>query len=142
MSERSANSKNATVIGDSIVISGDVSGKEDITVNGTVEGEINFRENDITVGESGQINANVTARNISVKGEVKGELRATEQVSIKPTGRVTGDIRAPRVVLDDGCQFKGSVDMDEKHAAEPRGSKLQLAGNKAHPLKGKKPAKA
>ena len=142
MSERSSNSKNATVIGESIVISGDVSGKEDITINGSVEGEINFRENDITIGDSGQINANVTARSISVLGEVKGELRATEQVCIKPTGRVTGDIRAPRVVLDDGCQFKGSVDMDDKHSAEPRGSKLQLAGNKAHPLKGKKPAKA
>ena len=76
---------------------------------------------------------------------MKGELRATEQVSIKPSGRVTGDIRAPRVVLDDGCQFKGSVDMDDKHAADVRGgSKLHLAGGKsgAHPIKsGKKPSK-
>ena len=104
---------------------------------------MSFRENDITVGETGQINANVAARNISVLGDVKGELRATEQVSIKPSGRVTGDIRAPRVVLDDGCQFKGSVDMDDKHAADGRGSKLQLTGSKssAHPIKNKKPAK-
>lgn len=119
-------------IGDSIVIVGDVSGKEDIVINGSIEGDINFRENNIIVGHKGRINANVTAKNISVEGDVKGELRASEQVSIKPSGRVTGDIRAPRVVLDDGCQFKGSVDMEEMHSAggDNRGPKLHLTGGK------------
>ena len=135
-----------TTIGDSIIVVGDVSGKEDITINGTIEGDINFRENNIYVGEKGRINANVVAKNISVEGDVKGELRASEQVSIKPSGRVTGDIRAPRVVLDDGCQFKGSVDMEEMVTAsgDNRNPKLQLAGgNKAqHPIKStKKPGK-
>ena len=130
-------------IGESILIVGDVSGKEDILIHGNIEGDINFRENNIVVGVKGRINANVTAKNISVEGDVKGELRASEQVTIKPSGRVAGDIRAPRVVLDDGCQFKGSVDMEEMHtAADSRSPKLQLTGNQPLPMKNiKKPGK-
>ncbi len=110
-------SESAT-IGNSVKIHGDLSGKEDLVINGTVEGTIDFREHDVTVGEKGKVNANVTAKNIIILGEVKGELRGSEQVTIKPSGRVTGDIRAPRVVLNDGCQFKGLVDMEDKpHAA-------------------------
>ena len=101
-------------IGASIKIAGDLNGKEDLLINGTVDGTIDFREHQVTVGEQGRVNANVTARTITISGEVKGELRGSEQVTIKPSGRVTGDIRAPRVVLNDGCQFKGLVDMEDK----------------------------
>ena len=142
MSDKSGNAKSTkTVIGESIVIMGDLTGQEDITINGTLEGDINFRENNIYIGETGRVNANVEGQNISVEGEVKGELRATAQVTLKPSGRVTGDIRAPRVVLDDGCQFRGSIDMDDKHGSDSRNSKLQLASSKsgAHPIKSKKP---
>lgn len=128
-----------TVVGESIMIVGDISGQGDITINGTVEGEINFRENDVLVGENGTVNANVTARNISVEGDVRGELRATEQISIRKSGRVNGDIRAPRVVLDDGCQFKGSIDMEEVKSADSRNPKLALAGSKSGPALKKKP---
>lgn len=126
---------NAT-IGASIKITGDVSGKENLVINGSVEGTIDFRENNVVVGEQGKVNANVTAKNISVEGEVKGELRGSEQVTITPTGRVTGDIRAPRVILNDGCQFKGSVDMEEKPAAaiDNRNPASKLSGgNKPFP---------
>ena len=131
-------------IGETILIVGDVTGKEDILVHGTIEGDINLRENNIVVGIKGRINANVTAKNISVEGDVKGELRASEQVIIKPSGRVAGDIRAPRVILDDGCQFKGSVDMEEMHtSADNRSPKLQLSGKHPPSLKNmKKPIKA
>lgn len=101
-------------IGESVKIHGDLSGKEDLIINGNVEGTVDFRESNVFVGEKGKVNANITARNITVAGELKGELRGSEQVSIKPSGRVTGDIRAPRVVLNDGCQFKGLVDMEDK----------------------------
>ena len=130
MSEKSNHQgKNTkTIIGESIVFSGDISGSEDVTINGTLEGDVNFRENNIHIGETGRVNANVEARNISVEGDVKGELRASEQVNIKPSGRVAGDIRAPRVVLDDGCQFKGSVDMEDlPGSADNRSGKLKLA---------------
>ena len=111
--DNSASSNKAT-IGESVKIIGDLSGKEDLVINGTVEGTVDFRENNVSVGERGKVNANITAKNITIAGELKGELRGSEQVSIKPSGRVTGDIRAPRVVLNDGCQFKGMVDMEDK----------------------------
>lgn len=101
-------------IGESVKINGDLSGKEDLIINGTVEGTVDFRESNVYVGDKGKVNANITARNITVAGELKGELRGSEQVAIKSSGRVTGDIRAPRVVLNDGCQFKGLVDMEDK----------------------------
>lgn len=115
-------SPTTAMIGESVKIQGDLSGKEDLIINGNVEGTVDFRESNVSVGEKGKVNANITARNITVAGELKGELRGSEQVSIKPSGRVTGDIRAPRVVLNDGCQFKGLVDMEDKPSvpAEPR----------------------
>ena len=92
------------MIGPSITIHGDVTGEEDLVVDGVIEGTVNLKENNLVVSENGKVTANVNARIIRVDGEVKGELRGTEQVSISPTGKVSGDIRAPRVVLEDGCQ--------------------------------------
>ncbi len=120
--EASPENGKVAMIGETVKIHGDLNGKEDLVINGTVEGTVDFRENDVIVGDKGKVNANITARNITIAGELKGELRGSEQVTIKPSGRVTGDIRAPRVVLNDGCQFKGLVDMEDKpmNPAEPR----------------------
>ncbi|NKB61213.1 MAG: hypothetical protein GKR95_03420 [Gammaproteobacteria bacterium] len=123
------------LISSSIIITGDISGKEDIIINGSVEGTIDFREHNVLIGQSGRVNANVIAKTIHVDGEVKGELRANEQVTINPSGRLIGDIRAPRVVLSDGCQFKGSVDMEDKSAlpsGEIRGGRLPLKSNRPY----------
>ncbi len=105
------------VIGLEVKVQGDLSGKEDLIINGTVEGSINFHESNVFIGKKGKVNADVTANSIVVEGEVKGGMRGNEQIIIKPTGRVFGDLRAPRVILNDGCQFKGSVDMEEKSHA-------------------------
>ncbi|NKB77377.1 MAG: hypothetical protein GKR96_10135 [Gammaproteobacteria bacterium] len=123
------------LISSSIIITGDISGKEDIVINGSVEGTIDFREHNVLIGKSGRVNANVIAKTINVDGEVKGELRANEQVTINPSGRLIGDIRAPRVVLSDGCQFKGSVDMEDKStlpSGEIRSGRLPLKSNRPY----------
>ena len=105
-------------IGPSITINGDVTGEENLVVEGVIEGTVNLKDNNLVISENGRLTANISARIIRVDGEVKGELRGTEQVIISPTGQVSGDIRAPRVVLEDGCQFKGSIDMEhDKQAA-------------------------
>lgn len=128
------NSKGAVeaTIGISVKIIGDISGKEDLIINGTVEGTIDFRENNVVIGTKGYVSANVVAKNICVEGEVKGELRGGEQITIMPSGRVMGDIRAPRVILSDGCQFKGSVDMEDKQATplDSRDAVAKLVGVK------------
>ncbi|MFT7532701.1 MAG: cytoskeletal protein CcmA (bactofilin family) [Gammaproteobacteria bacterium] len=121
----SESSKKSASIGPSITIHGDVTGEEDLVVAGTIEGTVNLKDNNLVIDENGHVMANVTARVIRVDGEVKGELRASEKVVIKPSGHVNGDIRAPRVVLEDGCHFKGSVDME--------GDKATLTSDRGHP---------
>ncbi len=117
--------KKSASIGPSITIHGDVTGEEDLVVAGTIEGTVNLKENNLVIDENGHVMANITARIIRVDGEVKGELRASEKVVIKPTGNVVGDIRSPRVVLEDGCQFKGSIEMES--------DKSMLGSDRGHP---------
>ncbi|MEA3301856.1 MAG: polymer-forming cytoskeletal protein [Pseudomonadota bacterium] len=106
----------STTIGASIKIKGELSGKEDLVIEGTVEGTIHLKENSISVSEKGKVQADVYARSIIVKGELSGDLYGTESVTIARSGKVSGNIIAPRVVLEDGAKFKGNVDMDSKPA--------------------------
>jgi len=106
--------ENRASIGKSIVVKGELSGGEDLTIDGTVEGKIELRDHVLTVGENGQIKAEVSAKSIVVFGHVVGNLTATEKVDIKEKGSVEGDITAPRVAIDDGSNFKGSVDMPRR----------------------------
>jgi cytoskeletal protein CcmA (bactofilin family) len=98
-------------IGKSIVIRGEVSGSEDLTVEGRVEGTIELRDFTVTVGSSGQVQAHIVAKSVIVLGQVKGNLTAAEKVDIREKGSVEGDIVAPRVAIADGAKFRGSVDM-------------------------------
>lgn len=115
-------SRTTATIGATIQINGDVSGNEDVTIEGRVEGTINLKENVLTVGKDGQINATVNARAIFVEGKVEGDLKGGEQVVVQRTGNVRGNIVAPRVTLEDGCKFKGSIDMDVEPSTASRGS--------------------
>ena len=132
-----ASNKKPASIGSSIIIHGDVAGEEDLIVDGTIEGTVNFKENSLVVSKNGRVTANINARIIRVDGEVKGELRGAEQVVVSPSGQVTGDIRAPRVVLEDGCQFKGSVDMsvDKMAIGGDRSSAPRLRPSATRPVR-------
>ncbi len=116
-------SRTPATIGPSIQISGDVTGNEDVRIEGRVEGTVNLSDNILTVGKEGQINATVNARAIFVEGKVEGDLKGDEEVVVHSSGDVRGNIVAPRVTLEDGCKFKGSIDMDvEPSAARSPGS--------------------
>lgn len=104
--------KEAAMIGPSISIKGDLTGEEDLVVEGRVEGTIDLKQNDLTVGKDGRVKASVGANTIFVDGEVEGDLTGDEQVVIRRSGQVQGNIIAPRVTLEDGCKFRGSIDMD------------------------------
>lgn len=99
------------MIGASITIKGDLAGEEDLLIQGTVEGTISLRDHLVTVGKEGRLNATVHARSITVQGKVQGDLNGNEQVVVERSGIVSGNIIAPRVTLENGCQFNGSVDM-------------------------------
>lgn len=100
------------MIGPSITIKGEVSGEEDLLIQGKVEGSIKLDNNEVTVGDAGQVSADIQARVARIDGEVAGDITANEKVVISKTGNVRGNIVAPRVTLEDGAIFKGSIDMD------------------------------
>ena len=101
-----------SVVGPSILVQGDMTGDEDLVIQGRVEGSISLKKNLVTIGKDGRVNATVNAQSIRVEGTVEGELRGREQVIVTRTGSVSGNIVAPRVTLEDGCRFKGAIDME------------------------------
>ena len=101
-------------IGPSITIKGELSGQEDLDVQGKVEGNISLKKHRVLVSESGRVKADIHAKSIRIGGEVKGNLLGEDEVIILRTGRVEGDIKASRVTLEDGSKFKGSIDMEPK----------------------------
>lgn len=113
--ELGAPSGDSTVIGPSILINGKLSGDEDLTVRGRVEGELSLTRT-LIVETSGVVKADVSVRNAIVSGVVVGNITATESVELTKEGRMVGDIRAPRVIIVDGASFRGRVDMGN---AEP-----------------------
>lgn len=114
-------SRERAVIGASITIQGDLTGEEDLTVHGRVEGKVDVKGNSVTIGESGRVKADVYAKTIFVEGEVEGNLYGGDQIVLRSSGNVHGNLTAPRVALDDGAQFKGSIDMEPKRQpAAPR----------------------
>ena len=98
-------------IGKSVVIKGELSGSEDLTIEGQVEGKIDLRDNVLTIGPNGKIKASLSAKSIVVLGEVIGNVTASEKVDIRDHGSVEGDIASPRVAIAEGAHFRGSVDM-------------------------------
>ena len=104
-------------IGPSIQIKGELQGDEDLTIDGRVEGKIDLRDHDLTIGPNGKIKADLYANTIIIAGDVTGNAFAAERVEIAPTGRLTGDIASPRITIADGAHFKGSVDMERGDAA-------------------------
>lgn len=106
-------------IGKSVVIKGELSGSEDLTIEGNVEGKIELRENILTIGPNGKIRAEVFAKAVVVLGEVVGNVTASEKVDIRDNGSVDGDIISPRVAIAEGAHFRGSVDMQRAGAAKP-----------------------
>ena len=111
---KSQNSRDMVNIGKSVVIKGELSGSEDLTIEGQVEGKIELRQNVLTIGPNGRIKAQVFAKAVIVLGEVNGNVTASEKVDIRDNGSVDGDIIAPRVAIAEGAHFRGSVDMQRK----------------------------
>ena len=107
-------------IGRSITIRGEVSGDEDLLIQGRVDGSVTLPQQSVIVGKEGRVKAGITGRIVTVEGEVEGDLTAQEQVVLRSTARVRGDITAPRLVLEDGANFRGLVDMETPGAGEKK----------------------
>ena len=102
--------KEQAVIGPSISIKGELSGEEDLMIQGRVEGKIDLKKNNVTVGRNGHIKGDIYGKVISIEGEVQGNLFGEEIIVIRESGVVRGNMRTPRFSLEDGAKFKGSID--------------------------------
>ncbi len=106
-------------IGQSICIHGELTGSEDMTIEGRVDGKIDLTEHNLTIGPKGRIQAEVKAKAVVVQGEITGNISASEKVELAETSRVSGDIIAPRIIIADGARLKGSVDMSSGQPESP-----------------------
>ena len=120
-------------IGKSVVIKGELSGSEDLTIEGHVEGRIDLKGNVLTIGPNGKIKAEVFAKAVVVLGEVTGNVTASEKVDIRDNGSVDGDIASPRVAIAEGAHFRGSVDMQRAGAATAKPQHQQQQQSKPNP---------
>ena len=118
-----ASSGRAAVIGPGIHINGDISGDENLVIEGRVDGKIHLGAHQVEIGQSGRVKADIRAKVIKIAGEVRGDLTGTEKVIILRSGNVHGNIVAPRMTLEDGAIFKGSIDMDPGDSAKAKVAK-------------------
>jgi cytoskeletal protein CcmA (bactofilin family) len=98
-------------IGKSVFIKGELSGSEDLYLDGQVEGNILLKGNNLTVGPNGQVKANVDAKGVIVQGKLEGNLHATDRVELRKSAIVTGDIATQRIAIEEGAYLKGKVDV-------------------------------
>lgn len=112
MPEAISVARDIAVLGQSITVQGDVTGEESLVIDGKVTGKVSLKRNDLTVGQTGRVSGDVTANVARIEGEVQGDIHGIEKVVVTRTGRVHGNIVAPRVTLEEGAKFKGSIDMD------------------------------
>jgi cytoskeletal protein CcmA (bactofilin family) len=126
-------------IGKSVVIKGELSGSEDLTIEGQVDGKIELRQNVLTIGPNGKIKAQVFAKSVVILGEVTGNVTASEKVDIRDNGSVDGDIAAPRVAIAEGAHFRGSIDM-QRAGGTAKPASEQKSESKATPAPSPAPA--
>lgn len=115
----SARSVDVATIGKSVIVKGELSGSEDLYVDGQVEGSITLKGQSLTVGPNGRVRANIQARNVIVHGQVNGDVSASERVELRKSASLTGDIATARIAIDDGAYFKGTIDIQKPEAARP-----------------------
>jgi cytoskeletal protein CcmA (bactofilin family) len=126
-SSSSSRAQGAATIGPSIQIKGDVSGDEDLVIQGRIDGTVNLGKHNVTVGSDGRVKADIFGRTVTVEGQVEGDLHGDEQIVLRQSARVQGNIAAPRVTLEDGANFRGGIDMGESTSKTGGGAAPSVA---------------
>lgn len=105
-------------LGPSLKIKGEISGNEDLVLEGTVEGLVELDEHKLTIGTTAKLTADILAREVVVYGAINGNLRAKDRIEIRKNGSVNGDLTTARIMIEDGAYFKGSIEIDKSGEAE------------------------
>jgi cytoskeletal protein CcmA (bactofilin family) len=107
------------VLGKSVIVKGQIFSREDLTIDGEVEGTVELQEHRLTVGPNGRLTASVKAREIVVLGTVHGNVETTDKIEIRKDAKLVGDIKTARIVIEDGAYFKGNIDIVRAEAPRP-----------------------
>ena len=107
-------------IGKSVIIKGELSGSEDLYLDGEVEGNIDLHNHNLVLGPNGRVRANVSAKEVVIHGKVDGNVSGVDKVELKKTAVLNGDISTQRIVIEDGAFFKGSIDIRKNDKIEPK----------------------
>ena len=120
-------STEVATIGKSVVVKGELSGNEDLVIDGDVEGSITLRGQTLTVGPHGRVRANIEARNVIMHGRVDGDIHATDRVELRKSASLSGNISTARISIEDGAFFKGGIDIQKAEPGAKTEPKLQAA---------------
>lgn len=114
--ESDAKSSGQASIGKAVKINGQIFSKEDLYIDGDVEGTVELHENRLTIGPNGRVQASVRAREVVVLGAIQGNVEASDRIDIRKEAKLVGDIKTARIVIEDGAYFKGSIDIVRQEA--------------------------
>jgi cytoskeletal protein CcmA (bactofilin family) len=125
------------VIGKSVMIKGQIFSREDLTIDGEIDGSVELQEHRLTIGPHGKLQAGVKAREIVVLGTIHGNVEASDKIDIRKDAKLVGDIKTARIVIEDGAYFKGNIDIvrpEISKPAAPAAPKPLVAAPAAAPL--------
>jgi cytoskeletal protein CcmA (bactofilin family) len=110
----------SAALGKNVTVKGQIFAREDLTIDGEVEGTVECHEHRLTIGPNARVQAGLKAREIVIQGSIQGNVDATDKIDIKKEAKLVGDIKTSRIVIEDGAYFKGSIDISKPNAARPQ----------------------
>ncbi len=125
--------RGTSLIGKSVMIKGQIYSREDLYVDGEVDGTLDLQEHSLTIGPHGKLQAGVKAKEVVIIGTVHGNIEATEKIDIRKDAKLVGDIKTARIVIEDGAYFKGSIDIARPEVTKPTPPRPQPAPVSAPP---------
>ena len=132
--------RTTATIGENVLISGQIFSKEDLVIDGQIDGTIELLENKVTIGKAARVKATIKAREVVIHGTVHGNVEASDKIDLRRDAHLVGDIRAARIAIEDGAIFKGSIDVTKvevpKAAPRPANSATPAANPSGTPLSG------
>jgi cytoskeletal protein CcmA (bactofilin family) len=121
----------AAALGKNVTVKGQIFAREDLTIDGEVEGTVECHEHRLTIGPNARVQAGLKAREIVIHGSIQGNVEAADKIDIKKEAKLVGDIKTSRIVIEDGAYFKGSIDIS-KSAVPPRPGQAATANQTAN----------
>ena len=112
--------RGVAVLGKSVIVKGQILSREDLTIDGEVEGTVELQEHRLTVGPNGKVMASIKARELVVLGTIHGNVETTDKIDIRKEAKLVGDIKTARIVIEDGAYFKGNIDIVRAEVARPQ----------------------